>query len=306
MVNVGQGLRYRILLRLRNSEGLVSGQDLANELGISRVAVWKHVESLRRHGYEIGGDSAGYRLQHGGDFIYPWEISYDGEIYYRTQLASTMDVARDLAFKGRGKALVIAESQSAGRGHDSHGWDSRPGGLFFSLLSRPSLCASECLAFLLAQTMGLCQAIGRAYGLGVGVKWPNDVYLGDRKLAGLLPEYWVSGDGVKAYVMGIGINVNNECPGIEAISLSRILNRPLGRAEVLSIVLPGIEGAALGDFSPAVWAAMECQGPWRLESANGQDLGGYLGLDQWGRAQAMDPLGNCAAYTMGKAHLQRS
>ena len=136
-----------------------------------------------------------------------------GELLYRDSLGSTMDLAKQRAEAGAPEGtLVIAGRQSAGRGRRGRGWESPPGGAWFSLLLRPQIAACEagCLSVLLA--VAAAQALRRRYGLPVQVKWPNDLLLERRKLAGVLSELATVEGQIIWLVAGMGINVNNVLP----------------------------------------------------------------------------------------------
>ncbi|MDR2748087.1 MAG: HTH domain-containing protein, partial [Treponema sp.] len=155
MVNHGkakrEGLSTRayILGELRKEPGAwVPGESLALGLGLSRVAVWKGVRSLIAAGYPVASAGPGYRLGGETDLLYPWEFG-EREGLFRCfgRTDSTMDRAREYAEGGRGETgsimVITAETQSAGRGRGGRNWASEPGGLFFTVLERPSLALAD-------------------------------------------------------------------------------------------------------------------------------------------------------------------
>lgn len=148
------------------------------------------------------------------------------EIYRYEEVTSTNDIAKDLARQGIAEAVVIAKSQSAGRGRMGRTFLSPAGrGLYVSLLWRP-LCSAEDLLPLTAMAAAAAAvAIERVTGAQVGIKWPNDLVLKGKKIAGLLTEPALNGDGSVAHVvLGLGVNVGTRSedftPEVAAIASS--------------------------------------------------------------------------------------
>jgi BirA family biotin operon repressor/biotin-[acetyl-CoA-carboxylase] ligase len=122
---------------------------------------------------------------------------------------STNDEAARLARAGASHGtVVIAEQQTAGRGRDGHTWKSPPGGLYLSAIVRPPLSLAMVPPMTLAIGIGTCDAI-RACGVGGVLKWPNDVLVGERKIAGVLVEAQSQGNRLETVIVGIGINVRS-------------------------------------------------------------------------------------------------
>jgi BirA family biotin operon repressor/biotin-[acetyl-CoA-carboxylase] ligase len=125
-------MKGRILKILKCKAGIVSGQALSDELGISRVSIWKHIQKLQALGYDILATAKGYRLDNSPDVPYPWEFpDRESKIFYYPELPSTMDAAKDLARKDCPHfTTVIAGRQISGRGRLQREWFSEIGGLF--------------------------------------------------------------------------------------------------------------------------------------------------------------------------------
>jgi BirA family biotin operon repressor/biotin-[acetyl-CoA-carboxylase] ligase len=150
MVNKGNkgasklSTKARLLMALREQAGkTVSGGRLASDFGISRVGVWKGIQSLVAAGYFIKANDSGYLLDPSktSDFLYPWEFG-EKEAMFRffESTVSTMDNARELAAQAQMAGIVaVADTQSAGRGRNGRTWASRQGGLYCSFLDRPSI-----------------------------------------------------------------------------------------------------------------------------------------------------------------------
>ncbi len=125
-------MKAQILQQLRKSKGIVSGEILSNRLGISRVAVWKHIQKLLESGYQIESGPKGYQLIASPDTPFAWEFpAREPNYHYYQEVSSTMDIARDIARKGCPDfTLVVAEKQVNGRGRMDRRWESPAGGLY--------------------------------------------------------------------------------------------------------------------------------------------------------------------------------
>lgn len=226
--------------------GYVSGAQLSRELGVSRTAVWKQVEQLRQLGYAIEAvPSRGYRLCAVPDLPLVEELQAGLAVKLVGQelryLAETDSTNRQACLLGESGApagtVVIADRQSAGRGRLGRQWVSPPGvNLYLSVLLRPPLPphAAPQLTFLSA--LAVARAIETVAGLQPSLKWPNDVLVDGRKVAGLLNEMSAESDRVRFVVLGIGVNLNmtaDQFPEelrMPATSLRIAGGRPVSRA----------------------------------------------------------------------------
>lgn len=230
---------------LRAADGFVSSSELCAEAGISRVAVWKHIQKLQELGYEIESGPKGYHLRSSPDCLYPWEFpGRQDRVVYLPETASTMDVAKDLARGGcPAFTVVVAGRQTRGRGRMRRIWASEEGGLYFTAVLRPRIPIlwSSRVNFLVALT--LADVLRASYGVDAGVKWPNDILVEGRKLCGMLSEMETEGDEVRFINVGIGLNANNRPPDVEppAASLRDLLGRAIVRRELLSGFLDELE-----------------------------------------------------------------
>jgi BirA family biotin operon repressor/biotin-[acetyl-CoA-carboxylase] ligase len=238
-------MKGRILKILRNNEGIVSGQVLSAELGISRVSIWKHIQKLQELGYDILATAKGYSLKNSPDVPYPWEFpDREFKIVYYPELTSTMDAAKALARKDCPHfTTVIAGRQSSGRGRLKREWLSEKGGLYFTMVLRPELppVFSFKVSFLASLTLaGLLHEI---FGIDARVKWPNDILVDERKISGMLAELETESDQIVYINIGVGINVNNDPSLIEpaATSLKNILGREVSKKDILSRYLDAFE-----------------------------------------------------------------
>lgn len=256
-------MRQRIVQALIDAGGVVSGESLSRQLGISRVAVWKHVKKLQAAGIAVVATPAGYRLESGPDDLQPWAFpGRRGRIHYFERLASTMDKARELARKGAAHlSVVIAGTQEKGRGRLDRAWLSDPGGLYFTLVLRPELPAVHSTRLMFAASLELALVLRETYGVDARLKWPNDVLVGGRKICGMLSQMEAEGEWVRFVNLGIGINVNNEPATLvpQAVSLKTLLDRPIARGELLRQFLDRFEARlanGLGERLIGDWKAL--------------------------------------------------
>lgn len=213
--------RDQILTALEQAGGkYVSGEQLSEDLGVSRTAVWKQIKILRGLGYRITASPRfGYLLLGTPDLLYPRELrkglgtrNFGKEIYHFHRVGSTNQVALDLARKGYPEGtVVIAEEQTAARGRWRRAWFSPPeAGICLSLILRPALVPMQIPQVTLVTGVSCARAIHKRLGLRPGIKWPNDLLLDGAKFGGILVEMEATAEQVYYLVVGIGINVNHE------------------------------------------------------------------------------------------------
>jgi BirA family biotin operon repressor/biotin-[acetyl-CoA-carboxylase] ligase len=239
----------RVLEALRDAPGALSGGALAERLGVSRAQVWKHVEGLRRRGYEIEGTpGGGYRLVAVPDRLYPEEVQRGlatrwlaRRIEWLDVTDSTNRVAQELAREGAPHGTtVIAEGQTAGRGRLGRSFFSPPYlNLYTSVVLRPALSLADAPTAILAAGVAVAETVAAEVGdpEAVELKWPNDVLVGGLKASGILMELSAEAARVGHLVLGIGVNLNvaREAFPAEfaafATSLRSHLGRPVARAD---------------------------------------------------------------------------
>jgi BirA family biotin operon repressor/biotin-[acetyl-CoA-carboxylase] ligase len=242
---------------LRDSPGFVSGEAMSVKLGISRNAVHKHVKSLRSRGYRILGISRrGYLLEEEPCRLSMGHITdrtagsrFGGSYRYYDEIESTNAETKSLANSGAPEGtVVIAEAQTAGRGRLGRRWTSPAGkGLLFSVLLRPALPMSDAHLLTLAIACAAADALESLVATQVKIKWPNDLFIGDRKVGGILLEVAGEQDEVDWVVAGIGINVNTEYSELPvalrrtATSLKIAGGEPVDRSELLARLLLALD-----------------------------------------------------------------
>lgn len=216
----GMNTREQVLSLLKKAQGTwVSGDDLARTVAMTRSAVWKHVCRLREEGCAIRSSTRkGYLLTETPDRLVPWEIrdglatgSFGkGEILWFDRTESTNTTAKAMALSGAPEGtLVLAESQTAGRGRKGRSWHSPTrDGLYASLVLRPRLLLAQAGRIPILASLAAADALTSLGLSSVRVKWPNDVLLGGKKVAGVLTELGAEMDSVDYMVVGLGMNVN--------------------------------------------------------------------------------------------------
>jgi BirA family biotin operon repressor/biotin-[acetyl-CoA-carboxylase] ligase len=212
----------RVLDALRSSEGPCSGETLSAALGVTRAQVWKHIERLRRRGYEIEGEpGGGYRLRAAPDRLYPEELAARLEtrwlardFEHLAETDSTNRVAAGRAQSGAGHGFtVVAEAQTAGRGRLGRSFFSPPHrNLYSSSVLRPTLDTVAAPTLIPTAAIAVADAVAEELGSpeAVEIKWPNDVLIAGRKTCGILMEMQSEATRVGHIVLGIGVNLNVE------------------------------------------------------------------------------------------------
>ncbi len=205
------------LLREHPSASL-SGEEISRRLKVSRTAVWKRIQRLRALGYDIEASTrSGYRLIGSPDLLIPSEIKpilntkwIGKRIHHFLSLDSTNSKAYQLALEGAEEGeVVISESQEKGRGRLERKWFSPPFlNLYLSLVLRPKIPPHQASLITLMAAVATADAIRQFSGLSPLIKWPNDILLRDRKVAGLLNEIHSEMDRIHFVILGIGINLN--------------------------------------------------------------------------------------------------
>ncbi len=240
MVNETPHIRENILERLYRENGrAVSGVRLSDLTGISRVAVWKHIQALKQDGFPIESSPKGYFLTDPDNLLLP--VCFDpplcDRIHYFPRVDTTMDTARELARQGVPHlSCVVAEHQTKARGRLNRKWESDPGGLWITLILTPDTPPALAYLYNFAASLSLSLTLETLFKLDVRVKWPNDLLLDGKKLAGLLSEIETRADMIRFLLVGIGINVNNDpsSSAFEAISIGQALGGPVSRQKILA------------------------------------------------------------------------
>jgi BirA family biotin operon repressor/biotin-[acetyl-CoA-carboxylase] ligase len=239
-------MHYELLALLRQRNAPISGEVLGRTLGVSRVAVWKQVKELRSLGYDVVATPGGYRLQSSPDLLLPGEFpGWEDKVHHFAEVDSTMRVARELARKGAPHgSLVTAEIQTGGRGRLDRSWMSPSGGVYMTVITRPSAAVVLAPRINLVASVAVSLALERLLGVRARVKWPNDVLVDGKKLCGILAEMEAEVDAVRFVNVGIGLNANSHVSGLHAgaVSLLELLGHPVDRKSIALAVVEGILG----------------------------------------------------------------
>lgn len=197
----------------------ISGEELSQTCGCSRTAVWKHIEELRKDGYEVEAvRKSGYRLLGAPDRLSAAEITagldtdrMGQHVIAHDEVVSTQPLAHDAAARGAKEGtLVLAELQTGGKGRLGRPWHSPKGtGIWMSLIIRPAIPLPKTPQMTLLTAVSVARAIREETGLPVKIKWPNDIFIGDKKVCGILTELNAESDRVNYLVIGIGLNANS-------------------------------------------------------------------------------------------------
>lgn len=252
--------REAVLSLLRNEGAFLSGEEISRRLGLSRTAVWKAVDVLRREGYEIEARTGlGYRLTAVPDALTEAEIrSFLGEtavvgreLRCFAELDSTNNYLKTQTAAPDGTAAV-ADSQTAGRGRMDRSFQSPKGrGIYLSVLLRPPLPPERLLPVTALAGVAVCAAVERVCGARPGLKWPNDPVLCGKKLCGILTELSLEAETgrVQSLVLGIGVNVGQGpedfSPEVRemATSLLQALGQPVSRPRLTAALLEELDRA---------------------------------------------------------------
>lgn len=242
-----------VLRLLRSSRsGYVSGAALAAAMDVSRTAVWKHVKMLEREGYAIEAvPSKGYRLTASPDVIVAGDVTQGlgtktigNEVLQYAAVESTNTLAMDLAQKGAvDGTVVIAETQSGGKGRLGRTWTSPAGNLYVSVILRPAVPISKAPLITLMGAVAVASAIRKHCGVPAGIKWPNDILLSGKKVSGLLTEMSAEPDRIRHIVLGIGVNVNMDNRALQpdvrrmSTTLAAAMGKPVDRTALLKTLL---------------------------------------------------------------------
>ena len=216
----------KVLKFLKSHEDdFLSGQDLSDVLKISRVAVWKHIKTIKSLGYKIESkQKLGYRLVKNSEKLLPWEITeglktqtVGKKVYYFDTVDSTQNYAIEISKKkNESGSVVISQRQTAGRGRMNRKWITIKGGLSMSVVLHPKFDASVSTLFPMAASLALATAIQKTINIKPNVKWPNDVVIKGKKVAGMIVDASIQSNLIESMVLGVGINFKVDTKHLES------------------------------------------------------------------------------------------
>ena len=212
-------------LKAHNTEYL-SGQDLSDVLKISRVAVWKHIKKIQELGYKVESrKKRGYKLKTNSDRLLPWEITtglktkkIGQRAYYYDSIDSTQKEAIRLSeLDSNNGAIIVAATQTGGKGRSGRKWISPDGGIWFSIILHPKFDISITTLFPIASAVAIAKAIEKTFNITPELKWPNDLTIKGKKLAGIIVDANFESNKIENLILGVGINFEIDVKSVEKI-----------------------------------------------------------------------------------------
>lgn len=255
--------RKSILKTLRKNNAWISGEALSFDYDISRVAVWKHIKALQAEGYIIESGHRGYRISVGVDNLSSLDFNSSEEIHFYRELESTMSVAAQRMQNPEGESedfIILADHQLAGIGRDGKSWSSPSGGIYMTCVINRSLPLLEASLIPLRGILTVLQSLKVLKIPNLHFQWPGDIMIQDRKVGGVLEEYYVHGGQIRWYSLGIGLHINDTLEGQGISSVADITDINLNRRETVRLLkevweqnlcLTSVE--LIRDISPYAW-----------------------------------------------------
>ncbi|MDD3398120.1 MAG: biotin--[acetyl-CoA-carboxylase] ligase [Candidatus Methanomethylophilaceae archaeon] len=249
---------FEALGMLEGTEQAVPSTAMAETLGVDPSEVAALIEDLSSLGYDIESSAEGHRLIGRSDLLLPYELKRQlrtrfigHQAVYRDNTPSTLSIAKDMAEKGDPQELhglvVLAEEQTGGQGRMGREWFSPRGGIWATVLLKPKIPVDRLFMVTMAGSVAIARAIRREYDIGALIKWPNDIFIGSKKVAGLLQEISVDDDEVNYVLLGMGIDANIDIADLPeevrdiAVSLKDEMGETIDRNRLLARVLKELE-----------------------------------------------------------------
>ena len=234
---------------LDNNKEFISGEEISKRLGITRSAVWKHIKSLKEEGYNIESiNKKGYRLvEKPKDLLSAQNIGYGlntrfvgKHIIHLETIDSTNSYAKQIASEQSNGTVRISEEQTKGRGR----WDSKAyEGIWMSIILKPEMLPYKAPFLTIIAGVSIAKALNNL-GVNVGIKWPNDLILNDKKLCGILTELSAEIEQINHIVLGIGMNVKNKSFPSEIENIATSLYKEgyeISRVDIVREILVQLE-----------------------------------------------------------------
>lgn len=245
MVNRKPSTKSFILQILRANSTPVNGDTLAKEAGVSRVAVWKAVQSLQLSGYKIESARNGYLLSEDlADSLFPWEFGMgESSFSHFTETDSTMiqgRIAAEECTAGEIK-VITADIQKNGQGHADHKWTTTKGSLACTIVSRESIPLAESHRFVMACQIAAAKALQNASGRRIFVRWPNDIWTEKGKAGGILDDLSSTGSFTNWINLGLGLNLSSK-PQLEGTDYIFDEGVSFQRKTILKEIMDNLDG----------------------------------------------------------------
>ena len=281
-MNVLPDSAFKVLEILEDAKNPISGETISNELGITRSAVWKHIQELRVMGYDISSSQKdGYKLTRTSSKLLPYEIhkklktQFIGKkIRYLENTPSTIWIGKQMCSEGDVEKMhgmvIVAEAQTGGIGRMGRAWVSPSGGIWITVVLKPHVPVDHIFMITMAGSIAVARAIRKEFDLGALIKWPNDIFIGNKKVAGLLLELAAEADSVHYCLLSIGIDVNvpiNQfSPTLQkdVTSIIAEVGHEVDRASFLARLLKEFESRYLliesGEYETIIreWKSLSC------------------------------------------------
>ena len=216
-------LKILTFLQTHNTEYL-SGQDLSDVLKISRVAVWKQIKKIQELGYNVESkQKMGYKLVSNSDLPLPWEITASlktkkigRRVFYFENTDSTQNEAKKIAHEPLNDgAVIVTTKQTDGKGRSGRKWILPKGGIGFSVILKPDFDIAMTTLFPIGVSVALSNAIEKLFVIKPELKWPNDITIKSKKVAGILVDAAFESNSIEHLILGIGINFDTDIKKIE-------------------------------------------------------------------------------------------
>jgi BirA family biotin operon repressor/biotin-[acetyl-CoA-carboxylase] ligase len=299
---------FKVLEVLEQADVPLSGETISTRLGITRAGVWKHINELRAMGYDISSSQKeGYRLIRTSTKLLPYEVQkklktqfIGRKMHYLENTPSTNWVGKQICSEGdmEGKhgLVIIAEEQTGGIGRMGRVWVSPSGGIWITIVLKPGIPIDHVFMVTMAGSVAVARAIRKEFDLGALIKWPNDILIGNKKVAGLLLELSAEADTIHHCLLGIGIDVNVPLNQFsldlqkEITSISTEVGHEVDRAAFLARILKEFENRYLliesGEYETVIreWKSLSCTLEHRvfITTMKNSFEGEAIDIDQFG------------------------
>jgi BirA family transcriptional regulator, biotin operon repressor / biotin---[acetyl-CoA-carboxylase] ligase len=319
---------FKVLEILERADRPLSGETISNELGITRSAVWKQVNELRMMGYDISSSQKeGYRLTHTSNKLLPYEIHkklktrfIGKKMRYVENTPSTIWVGKQLCSEGDvGKMhgmVIIAEEQTGGVGRMGRVWVSPSGGIWVTIVLKPQVPVDHIFMITMAGSIAVARAIRKEFNIGALIKWPNDIFIGNKKVAGLLLELSAESDQVHHALLSIGIDVNvpivNFSPELrdQITSISAEIGHEVDRASFLARILKEFESRYMlieeGEYDSIIqeWKSISCtlENRVQIRTLKNSFEGEAVDIDEYGALIIRKPNGKLERVIAGDCY----
>jgi BirA family transcriptional regulator, biotin operon repressor / biotin---[acetyl-CoA-carboxylase] ligase len=319
---------FKVLEILERADRPLSGEIISNELGITRSAVWKQVNELRMMGYDISSSQKeGYRLTRTSNKLLPYEVHkklqtrfIGKKMRYIKNTPSTIWVGKQLCSEGDVEKMhgmvIVAEEQTGGVGRMGRAWVSPSGGIWVTIVLKPHVPVDHIFMITMAGSIAVARAIRKEFNLGALIKWPNDIFIGNKKVAGLLLELSAEADLVHHCLLSIGIDANVPLSNFSAelqeqiTSISAEIGHEVDRASFLARILKEFESRYMlieeGEYDAIIqeWKSISCtlENRVQIRTLKNSFEGEAVDIDEFGALIIRKPNGKLERVIAGDCY----